>query len=420
MKQLSLAMILFPCMVSGLFALSPADAAFLLQRTGFNATPMKIAALAPLSRDEAIRAIVDQAAASVQAYAVAPPPWTKDSPDLVRRLRLKGIAPAQAAERRKTYQEELRRRSIQLQEWDIEEMVHAPSPFAERMVLFWHNNFTSSLAKVRDPGLLFNQDRIIRKYAFGSFSQMLRAVAKDPAMIVYLDNETNSKGKPNENFAREVMELFTLGEGNYTEPDVKASARAFTGWRVNYRTATYQFDRRLHDNGVKTFLGHTGNLGGDDILTIILQQPAAALFLTDKLWREFISPNPDQPTVERLAESFRSSGYQIEPLLIQLLETQAFWAPANREMLVKSPVDLVVGTVRSLGVDSINPILLVRATRELGQDLFNPPTVKGWPVGVGWINSQTLILRHEVLSRLIAADAAGLKKSLLTPAYQLY
>jgi uncharacterized protein (DUF1800 family) len=420
MKQLSLAMILAACMASSLFALSAKDAAYLLQRTGFNASPTEIAALSPLSRDQAVQTIVDRAAASVRSYAVPPPRWTNASPNLVPRPKLKGLAPSQAAEKRKAYQEELRRRSLQLQEWDIEQMVASSSPLAERMVLFWHNNFTSSLVKVRDPGLLFNQDRLIRKYAFGSFAKMLHAVAKDPAMIVYLDNETNSKGKPNENFAREVMELFTLGEGNYTEPDVKASARAFTGWRVNYRTAAFQFAPKLHDNGVKTFLGQTGDFGGDDILNIILQQKAAALFLTDKLWREFVSPTPDQPTVERLATSFRSSGYQIEPLLIQLLESPAFWAPSNREMLVKSPVDLVVGSVRSLGLESINPIFLVRATRELGQDLFNPPTVKGWPVGVGWINSQTLILRHQVLSRLIAVDAEGLRKSLLAPAYQLY
>ena len=405
---------------AGLFGLSASESAYLLQRTGFDASEGSVAALSQLSRNQAVRAIVNKAAASVTHYYAQPPKWTSETPDLLPRPALRGLDKQTAIARRRTYQQELRNRALQLQEWDMEQMIRSPSPLAERMVLFWHNNFTSSLAKVRDAGFLFNQDCTVRRYAFGSFATMLHALAKDPAMIIYLDNETNSKGKPNENFAREVMELFTLGERNYTEPEVKASARAFTGWRVNYRTASFQFDPKRHDDGIKSFMGHTGNLGGDDILNIILQQKAVATFITDKLWREFVSPNPDPQVVARLAEGFRSSGYEIKPLLEKLLETQAFWSQSNRNMLVKSPVVLVVGAVRSLGIQSVEPIRLVRATRALGEDLFNPPTVKGWPVGVEWLNSETLIRRHQILLQLIYAYARDLRGKMLNPTYEVY
>lgn len=406
-------------MAAPTFALSRSDAVHLLVRTGFDAPSQSIQALSGLTRNEAVEKIVDQAAAAVTSYSVPPPAWARSMPDLLRARSVKGMSPSSAEAARRAYQQQLHERSVELQAWSMEQMIHSPAPFAERMVLFWHNNFTSSLSKVRYPGLLFNQDRLLRRYAFGSFAAMLHAVARDPAMIIYLDNETNSKGKPNENFAREVMELFTLGVGHYTEQDVKQSARAFTGWRVDFRKAAFRFDERDHDNGRKTFLGRTGNWNGDDILDIILDQKGVASFIVEKLWREFVSPTPDPTTVARLAGDFRRSGYAIKPLLIELLESDAFWSPSNRDTLVKSPVQLIVGGVRALGIEPVDPLLLVRASASLGQDLFDPRTVKGWPTGVGWIDSETLIRRHQVLSRLIAAYSDGLRKQLLAPSYQV-
>ena len=384
------------------WGLSAEDARHLLIRTGYDASPAQVQRIESMTRNQAVQSIVDRASRDVRRLSAAPPTWARMSHDIVPRPLVRGLPPAQAELNRVAYQKELSSRGLQLKEWEVEELVRSPDPFAEKMVLFWHNNFTSSLDTVRDPGLMFNQDQTLRRYAFGSFAQMLHAMARDPAMIVYLDNETNTKGKPNENFAREVMELFTLGVGNYTEQDIKQSARAFTGWRVDYATGRFRYEPRLHDDGVKTFMGRSGNWNGDDILSIILDQKQVSLYITTKLWKELVSPTPDQAEVERLAARFKASGYQIGPLLIGLLETPEFWAPQDRGELVKSPVELLVGAVRTLGIEAVPPRQIVWELRNLGQDLFNPPTVKGWPTGTGWIDSDTLILRRSIMSQFVS------------------
>ena len=288
--------------------------------------------------------------------------------------------------------------------WWLTEMLTTPSPLTEKMVLFWHNHFTSSLQKVRSPVLMYRQNLLLRRHALGYFGDMLHEVSKDPAMVVYLDNATNRKGHPNENFAREVMELFTLGEGNYGEQDVKEAARAFTGWSIDPESGEFVFRRQAHDEDQKTVLGRSGNFDGDAVLDILLAQPRTADFVVAKLWREFVSPNPDAAEVRRIARMFRDNRYNIKVALRALLVSDAFYAPQNRAALIKSPIDLIVGTLRQFRYTTgeVTPFLFV--SRQLGQDLFAPPNVKGWPGGEAWINSATLLARKQLLERLFRAQ----------------
>ena len=223
-------------------------------------------------------------------------------------------------------------------------------------------------------------------------------------MMVYLDTNQNRAAAPNENFARELMELFTLGEGRgYTETDIREAARAFTGLRYRPDTGA-TFERRVHDAGRKIVLGETGDFTGDDIIDILLRQPRTAEFITEKLWREFISPDPDAELVQRLAAQFRASGYEIAPLIKGLLMTDAF--RSARGTLVKSPVELVAGTFRLFGASPRDPRVLSVLGRNMGQDLFDPPNVKGWPGGLEWIDTANLHVRHAFLYG--AADALTL------------
>jgi len=219
-------------------------------------------------------------------------------------------------------------------------------------------------------------------------------------MLVYLDNAGSRRQAPNENFAREVMELFTLGEGRYPERDVKEAARAFTGWSVDRDTGEYLYRPFFHDFGTKTVLGRTGRLGGDDVLDLLLARPETAILVTRKLWREFISPAPDEREVERLAGTLRDSRYEVRPLLRAMLLSEAFWSPASRGALIKSPVDLVVGTMHTFGIRPPTLRPAVTASALLGQNVFAPPNVKGWPGGEAWINSATLLGRKQLIDRI--------------------
>jgi uncharacterized protein (DUF1800 family) len=283
-------------------------------------------------------------------------------------------------------------------------MIATPAPLLERMTLFWHNHFVSSQQKVKYVQLMYRQNLLLRQHALGNFAAMLHAAAKDPAMIVYLDSATNRKGQPNENFAREVMELFTLGEGQYRETDIREAARAFTGWSIEPETGAYRWRPFLHDDGPKTVLGQTGNFDGDAVLDILLARPSTAEFITRKLWREFVSPEPEEREVRRIAARFRESGYDIRTALRGLLLSQAFWSQEARGSLVKSPVDMVVGTLRSFQFETGDALPFAIVTAGLGQNLFAPPNVKGWPGGEAWINSSTLLARKQFLERLFRAE----------------
>jgi uncharacterized protein (DUF1800 family) len=223
-------------------------------------------------------------------------------------------------------------------------------------------------------------------------------------MLRYLDGARSRKGEPNENFARELLELFTLGEGHYTEADIKAAARAFTGWTIDRQTGAFTLRPRWHDGGIKDFLGWRGAYDGDGILDILLNHPRTAEQVVEKLWRAFVSNSPERAQVQRLATLFRDSDYEIKPLLQALLASRAFRAPEARGRLIKSPIDLLVGTARQFQIPLEQPQRLVHLGRRLGQDLFDPPNVKGWPGGTAWITTDSLLERQSLLARVTGTD----------------
>ncbi|HEY5306955.1 MAG TPA: DUF1800 domain-containing protein, partial [Casimicrobiaceae bacterium] len=310
---------------------------------------------------------------------------------------------ASDAERKAFLQQQVRY-GLALRAWWVQEMLATPSPLTERMTLFWHNHFVSSQQKVRVARLMYAQNVTLRAHALGNFGTLLHAAAKDPAMLVYLDSVQNRKGQPNENFAREVMELFTLGEGHYREADVKEAARSFTGWSLDRETGVYVFRPGVHDFGNKTVLGKTGNLDGDAVLDILLAQPATADYITSKLWREFVSPDPDPREIRRIALLFRTSNYDIRVAMRELLSCNAFWARETRGTLVKSPVEFVVGTLRQLEIAPPDGLPFAVLAAGMGQNLFSPPNVKGWPGGNAWIDANTLLARKQFVDRLARAD----------------
>ncbi len=301
----------------------------------------------------------------------------------------------------------VREQGRELKNWWVEEMITTDQPLVERMTLFWHGHFTSSLMKVRYPPSLFRQNALFRREALGNYATLLKAVARDPAMLIYLDGTQSAARQPNENFARELLELFTLGEGQYSEADIKAAARAFTGWSVDRETGQFVEHVGKHDDGQKTFLGKAGRFGGDEIPTILLAQPRTAEMIVEKLWREFVSLKPDPAEVTRLAAAFRQGGYEIKPLMRALFLSAAFRDSANRGALIKSPVDLIVGTVHVLGLPVPEKTGLVRMLQGLGQVPFDPPNVKGWAGGESWISTYTLLLRQQFLRRMVEGDHRG-------------
>ena len=373
-----------------------ADARHLLNRTGFDARLDEIDAYARLSRREGVERLLAGAGSVARTPA---PGWVREWTD-PRRIR------QMDAETRRLFVREQVERGLELKGWWLTEMVGTESPLTERMTLFWHNHFTSGLQKVRSPALMYRQNVLLRRHALGNFAELLHAVSKDPAMVVYLDAATNRRGQPNENFAREVMELFTLGEGKYGEGDIREAARAFTGWSIELETGEYLFRRRQHDDAEKTVLGRSGNLRGEDVLDILLAQPATAEFVAAKLWREFVSPQPDPAGVARVAGVFRASGYDTRSALRTLLMTEEFWAPENRAALIKSPAELVAGTLRQFEIGFGDPLPFVLLLRALGQDILSPPNVKGWAGGEAWINSTTLLARKQFLDRVFRVEEA--------------
>lgn len=378
------------------------DARHLLVRTGFAALPAEIAKFEGLTRAEGVRRIL----AGTRTEAATPAPaWTQEAPSVRPPGRMA------SPEERRAYLQKRLAEGFELVGWWYREMTGTPSPLTERMTLFWHNHFTSAFRKVRAPILLYRQNVTLRQHALGNFAKLVHAMAADPAMIVYLDSLQNRRGYPNENFARELLELFTLGEGQgYTETDIKEAARAFTGWSLERETAAYRFRPFLHDDGEKTFMGRTGRFNGTDIVEIVLKQPRVAEYITEKAWREFISEKPDPATVSRIADRFRLSGYDIKILLSELLLSTQFWAAENRGRLVRAPIELIVGTLRQFNLPQPDDRILALLGRALGQEPFNPPNVKGWPGGTAWINANTLLVRQQLLRRLMAGEVPGAER----------
>ena len=289
-----------------------------------------------------------------------------------------------------------------LQTWWVKHLLTTKTPFLERMTLFWHNHFPSSILKTNQASFLHRQNLLFRRRALGNYGTLLREVAKDPAMLLYLDGHTNTKESPNENFAREVLELFTLGRGHYKHADIVAAAKAFTGWGIN-KQGKFINDVAQHDNSIKTFLGQRGNFNGDQIINILLKHPRTAEVIAEKMWKEFINiSRPNPRTVKRWAKIFRDANYNTSTLLRAVLTSQEFWDKRNRGALIKSPIQLAIGTLRTL------PYKLPRHGIEhrlniLGQGVFKHPSVKGWTGGADWVSTQSILIRTALMQDLSGA-----------------
>ena len=383
-------------------------AAHLLNRAGFGGTPAEIEKLVRLGPEKAVSRLVDFESIPDDT---ADPSWAK--PDLNRAERFLAARRAGEEERRKLQreeQQEQRQHMMELRGWWLQRMAHGPRPFQEKMVLFWHGHFATSVEKVREAYLMWRQNELFRRLATGNWLELLIETGKDPAMLVWLDQAQSRKEHPNENFAREVMELFALGEGHYTEKDISETARALTGW--SYDRATQKFAERpfLHDTSTKTVFGHTGNFDGEDVLEQIVAQPQAARFITAKLWNFFAGQPPSDELVTALAAAFRRAGNNFKPVLHSIFLSEEFYAPTIIRNQVKSPVQWLVGSVRVLERELPPPIVCFGLTRNLGQDLFAPPNVKGWDGGLSWITTNNLLARYNEAATIVQGDmslAAG-------------
>jgi hypothetical protein len=302
--------------------------------------------------------------------------------------------------------------------WWLYLMIHSPRPALEKLTLFWHGHFATSAAKVTDPSLMLAQNELLRKHAFGEFRTLLRGITRDTAMLLWLDSATNRKNRPNENFAREVMELFALGVGNYTERDIKEAARCFTGWEVHNNR--FWVNAAQHDGGEKSVLGARGEFDGDGLIDVLLRQPAAAKFLVRKLFRFYVADELEggaagDALLEPLVDDLRKHDYDVGRLLRRMLASNYFFSPHSLLRRIKSPVEFAVGLVRALEGHTDHYALTADLT-SLGQRVFYPPNVKGWNGGREWINAHSVLSRINLAGALVAADGRyagkfGLAKS---------
>ena len=330
--------------------------------------------------------------------------WEKHSPKAMKEM--------DNAVEKKEMQKEFRQKTRDLNLLWLQEMVTTKYPLREKTALFWHGHFAT---RIENPYYDQKLLQVIRKNALGSFKEMLFEVSKSSAMLQFLNNQQNKKMHPNENFAREVMELFTLGRGHYTEDDIKEAARAFTGWAFD-GNGDFIFRQRQHDDGVKKFLGKTGNFNGDDILDILLEQKQTAVFITQKLYRYFVSDEQiDEKRVKELAAWFYESKYDIGGLLKNIFSSDWFYKEKTIGVKIKSPIELLVGYQRMLPMQFANNMSLVQLQRILGQFLFNPPNVAGWPGGKSWIDSSTLVIRMRLPEALLASKELDLSAKDIDP-----
>ena len=363
------------------------DARHLVARTGIGCEWQSIQRYQNLTRQQAIDHLLKSKDMSLPR-APGMSPWS-------RIVSLKGNM-----RRKKMIMRISKVEGKKLQDWWIQHLLKTRSPFLERMTLFWHNHFPSSIEKTQQAGFLHQQNIMLRQHALGNYGQMLHAIAKDPAMLVYLDGYVSTKDEPNENFGRELLELFTLGIGHYTENDMREAARAFTGMGLDERSGRAVFRPNEHDNGVKTFLGQRGNFKGEDIINILLRHPRTAETIAEKMWHEFINiSRPDTRITKQWAQAFRGANYDIPTLLKAVFNSPVFWAPQNRGALIKSPIQLTLGTLRALPYSSAHTDL-AHNLNIMGQGVFAHPSVKGWEGGTSWISTQSILRRNSMMTNL--------------------
>lgn len=357
--------------------------AHLLRRAGFGATADETAVYAQLGFDASVQRLVD--------YQNVPNDQVEgQSAALAGQLDMTKLPSIQAV-------------------W-LYRILNTARPLEEKMTLFWHNHFATANYKVGNPQAMHAQNALFRANALGSFRDLLYAVSRDPAMLRWLDSNSNRKASPNENYARELMELFTMGVGNYTEQDVRESARAFTGWFFD-RNQGFVFNRNQHDLGQKTFLGRTGNLDGDDIVNIILEEPVTAEFMARKVFTFFVHDHPTPATVARLADAFRGNGYSVRELVRATLTSPEFSSDEAYHAIVKSPIDHLVGTMKAIGIGEYSREAGGQLNR-MGMVLYNPPDVSGWNWGTEWIGAATLLERLNTANSLTTARGDNARFSL--------
>lgn len=388
----------------------------LLNRAGFGGTPDEIEKLASMPLAEAVSSLVDYEKIPDTDYTT--PDWAKPDPDRmeqvqkIQRMFREESNSTMTEEQKRDEAEKRRQLVVQMQREEIRHieqmrydwllrMATGPRPLQEKLTLFWHGHFATSAVKVRNPYFMWLQIDTFRRMATGNWLDLLEATAKDPAMLIWLDQAQSRREHPNENFARECMELFTLGEGHYTEKDVTEAARAMTGWSLDRPDEKYIYRPGFHDNGVKTILGHTGNFDGRDVLEIIVSHPQAAPFITGKLWKFFASDNPGNHLINAMADHFRAGGNNFAPFLHTMFSCREFYEDSVMHSQIKSPVQWLVGTVRLLQRNMPPPIVATQMIKTLGQDLLAPPNVKGWDGGLSWITTNTLLARYNQAAILV-------------------
>ena len=375
-------------------------AAHLLRRAGFGGTTAEVERLASMPMHAAVDSLVHFP--STQDLPAPPDLYSlADALQLFPGGRPKLADDMQRREIFKEIRKNERRSLIGLQRWWLERMLNTPAPLQEKMAVYFHGHFTTaSIQKGVDPQMTFDQNQLFRDNALGNLRDLTWKISTNPAMLIYLDNGLNVAQHPNENYARELMELFTLGVDKYTENDVRESARAWSGWVVNRRTGKARFVPRRHDAGTKTFLGRTGTFDGKDIVDIIYEQPACAVFWANSLLNYFVYNSPEPQLVDAVAALIRKNGYDLQPVMSTLLRSNLFYSSRAYRALVKSPVEFVIGTHKAFGLNELAPNAQ-RALVQMGQILFYPPNVAGWPGGANWLTSQTVIARENFAASLV-------------------
>lgn len=392
------------------------QARHLLRRAGFGGSNREVGELVRLGLDQAVGLLVDyqESADDAVAFDVDPDiiqPHSREERMRFRQVHHSGDKEAiQELQQMQRARQQKRRRAdheqfYRLQKWWLARIIDTARPMQEKLVLLWHGHFASSMRVVKDSFLLYQQNQMLRANANGNFADLAYQIVHDPAMLRFLNNNQNTKRKPNENLARELMELFTLGEGNYTEQDIRQGARALTGF--TFWDNDFVFARRVHDQHQKTIFGESGNFDGNDFVELLLARKECPRFVAYKLYKHFVADVDDVPSpvaekvIGALASIVRSHDYELKPVLKVLLKSRHFYNPSVIGNKIKSPIQLLAGTVRVLALPPREYRLLMHAMRLMGQVLFAPPTVAGWPGGRAWINTSTLFVRQNLTTYLI-------------------
>ena len=387
----------------------------LLARAGFGGTPEEVRLLASRGLENAVEYLVDYEQIVVEGEQADQNfdkdimrPWTMEERQALAQAQERGDEAAVERYRRQRQmrQGKDRQQLKKIRRWWLKRMIETPRPLEEKMTLFWHGHFATGYRTIEDSWHMYVQNQLFRNLATANFGELTMRIIRDPAMLEYLDNDQNRKGSPNENLARELMELFALGEGNdYTEEDIKEGARALTGY--TFSDDAFVFEENRHDSGMKRILGRSGTYNGDDFVRIILSRPVASEFICAKLLRFFVNDRPGDPdketieVVRGLARTFRRSNYAIKPVLEQLFQSRFFYDPRNRASVVKSPIQLIVQTIRTYHTPPRDLETLLGAAGLMGQEILQPPSVKGWDGGRSWINTSTLFVRQNLLIYLL-------------------